>query len=179
MGAEPVKTIEYIIKKGKHYSNKSFCPPYVFVGKRHFYWQVIFSLSSWYEKGGDSDYYDLNKLLGICYGFDRAEGSLRIAWLPDFDEEGKIDLYSYSYQKSNRKDIVTQKLGSVDVGEVFEVEFHRFDTYIKIVIFRAGKPDASITVNIDTELIPIFTSSGIIISLTTGAISKLRQHISC
>ena len=90
----------YVIQKGKH---NSFRIPSFYSSKPdRLEGSFRFLPSAWYARPDSNiDWMDLNKLLGVSFGFHQQD-SLRIAWRPIFEQEGIIELFSYRYNEGNR-----------------------------------------------------------------------------
>ena len=58
-----------------------------------------FRTECWWAPPRNNDDGDLNKLAGIGYGTNHHNNSVRITWLPDFDHQGVIKLYGYTYDE--------------------------------------------------------------------------------
>ncbi|MEM6633776.1 MAG: hypothetical protein AAF694_29150 [Bacteroidota bacterium] len=102
----------YIIQKGKH---SSFRIPALYFSKSDgLEGSFRFLPSAWYKRPDSNiDWLDLNKLLGISFGFHQQD-SLRIAWRPLFEEPGKLELFSYRYNGGNR---TFETMGSIQTDQ--------------------------------------------------------------
>lgn len=88
--------ISQIIKKGKHYCNSWWWPPYFCFGyklKGAFAFKGNFS----YNSNGDT-----NKLIGLSDGFKHHKNSIRIGWRYDAKTD-KVELSAITYVNGNRQ----------------------------------------------------------------------------
>lgn len=106
-----------IIKKGNHYTNWwqrrwGICP-------QNFVMNIKVDKSWWYPyKNPDS--YDINKIVGSSFG-DHRQNSLRLGWVPDFENEGVNKLYWYSTENGvDSKD--NHYIGFVHTDEIIQLE---------------------------------------------------------
>jgi hypothetical protein len=67
--------------------------------------RFLFRSECWWAPPRNGNDGDLNKLAGIGYGMNHQKNSFRLAWLPDFDQQGIIKIYGYTYddRKSDPK----------------------------------------------------------------------------
>lgn len=84
--------MEYIIKKGKHYSNWFNFP--FFTTKRSIKFQFMIDSSSHYTLNNEDDY-DWNKLFGLSNSWNLHESSARLCWRRLNEEEFQVCLYIY------------------------------------------------------------------------------------
>jgi hypothetical protein len=84
--------MEYIIKKGKHYSNWFNFP--FFTTRRSIKFQFMIDSSSHYTLNNEDDY-DWNKLFGLSNSWNAHESSARICWRRYNEEQFQICLYAY------------------------------------------------------------------------------------
>ena len=84
--------MEYIIKKGKHYSNWFRFP--FFTTRRSIKFQFKIDSSSHYEFN-DEDKFDWNKLFGLSNSWNHQTSSARIAWRAFDEKQYEICLYTY------------------------------------------------------------------------------------
>lgn len=91
----------YQIKKGNHYASMSFFEKIGGIG-----WKIsnlsvrfIFRKECWWGPPRNQDDLDLNKLAGIGFGTNHHNNSVRLAWVPDFDNQGMIKVYGYTYDE--------------------------------------------------------------------------------
>jgi hypothetical protein len=107
----------YTIKKGNHYANISLFEKLFSFGwkvKRSAY-NFKFHSECWWAPPRNSDDNDLNKLCGIGYGTNHQENSARLAWRPDFNVPGKIEIYGYVYDQQSGGHI-SKYITSVQTG---------------------------------------------------------------
>lgn len=88
---------KYTILKGWHYA--------FFLFRRLLGWSwdkkkfvISFKLSKecWYP--GPDENHSLNKLTGLSFGlFGVHKNSVRLTWIPKFDQQGKFEIYGYIY----------------------------------------------------------------------------------
>lgn len=90
--------MRYHIKEGNHY--KSNIGLKLHSGLTGINFSFIFDSSCWYKKI-NKDSLDINKLFGLSYG-PHHKNSIRLGWVPDFENIGKIQLWSYVYNKGKR-----------------------------------------------------------------------------
>jgi hypothetical protein len=91
---------KYTILKGMHYSLLLF--------SRLFGWSwnkkkilISFKLSKecWYP--GPDENHSLNKITGLSFGlFGIHNNSVRLTWIPKFDQENRFEIYGYIYDPS-------------------------------------------------------------------------------
>jgi len=84
--------MEYIIKKGKHYSNWFNFP--FFTTKKSIKFQFMIDSSSHYTLNNEDDY-DWNKLFGLSNSWNAHESSARLCWRRLNEEEFQVCLYTY------------------------------------------------------------------------------------
>ena len=84
--------MEYIIKKGKHYSNWFNFPFFKF--GRSIKFQFMIDSSSRYTFNTEDDY-DWNKLFGLSNSWNHQQSSARIGWRRLNEEQYQICLYTY------------------------------------------------------------------------------------
>jgi len=84
--------MEYIIKKGKHYSNW-FRFPFLRIG-RSIKFQFMIESSAHYTLNSEDDFY-WNKLFGLSNSWNHHESSARIGWRRLDEERYQICLYTY------------------------------------------------------------------------------------
>ena len=122
----------YEIKKGNHYASISIFEKIGGIG-----WKIktlsvrfVFRKECWWAPPRNQDDYDLNKLAGIGFGTNHHNNSVRLAWVPDFESQGMIKVYGYTYdeKKAGQKftmtfiksvhvqDTITGKIDSRDGG---------------------------------------------------------------
>lgn len=76
-----------------------------------------FGKSCWYSDSSSN----INKLYGIEYGiFGIHKNSMRIGWLPDFENKGRIKIFYYGYE--NNSEHVTKYLMTVDVEKQYNLD---------------------------------------------------------
>lgn len=85
--------MEYIIKKGNHYSNW-FNFPLFTIFKRSIKFQFMIDSSSHYTLNNEDDY-DWNKLFGLSNSWNHHQSSARICWRRLNEEQYQICLYTY------------------------------------------------------------------------------------
>ena len=84
--------MEYIIKKGRHYSNWFNFP--FFTLRRSIKFQFMIDSSSHYTFNNEDDY-DWNKLFGLSNSWNHHQSSARIGWRRLNEEQYQICLYTY------------------------------------------------------------------------------------
>lgn len=91
----------YLIKKGNHYADITLGNRISSLG-----WKVKrtsirfrFHKECWWAPPRNDNDRDLNKLCGIGYGLNHQKNSVRLAWVPDFNVNGKINIYGYIYDE--------------------------------------------------------------------------------
>ncbi len=91
----------YKIKKGDHYAGISVFEKLAAMGWNIRSLSVKFSFhrECWWAPPRNPDDLDLNKLAGIGYGTNHHNNSVRLAWVPDFDREGMIKIFGYTYDE--------------------------------------------------------------------------------
>ena len=110
----------YQIKKGNHYCSMSFFEKLGGVGWKITKYSVRFTMhpSCWWAPARNHDDGDLNKLTGVCYGLNVHSNSVRLTWVPDFNVNGKIDIFGYTYdEKATDPKITAVPITSVQVGQ--------------------------------------------------------------
>jgi hypothetical protein len=109
----------YTIKKGDHYSNASIFERIFSIGwkVKQTVYHFKFHPECWWSPARNSDDYDLNKLCGIGFGTDHQKNSARLAWVPDFNVPGKIDIHGYIYDEQSSGHI-SKYIASVQTGVV-------------------------------------------------------------
>jgi hypothetical protein len=110
----------YLIKKGNHYASMSFFEKIGAIG-----WNVktlslrfSFRKECWWAGPRNQDDLDQNKLGGIGFGTNHHNNSVRLTWVPDFENNGMIKVYGYTYdeKKEGQKFAITY-IKSVHVEE--------------------------------------------------------------
>jgi hypothetical protein len=84
--------MEYIIKKGKHYSNWFNFP--FFTTRRSIKFQFMIDSSAHYTFNNEDDY-DWNKLFGLSNSWNVHQSSARLCWRRLNEEQYQICLYTY------------------------------------------------------------------------------------
>ena len=109
----------YLIKKGNHYAQISIFDRLFNIG-----WKVKqiavnfkFSKECWWAPPRNPDDHDLNKLCGISYGLNDHSNSVRFAWVPDFTQNGVINIFGYVYDELSSGH-VSKFIAAVKVEEV-------------------------------------------------------------
>lgn len=87
---------EYIIKKGKHYSNWFRFPFFTFNRSIKFYFNIN---SSSHYVFNDDNKYDYNKLFGLSNSYHHQISSARIGWRAISEEQYAVCLYCYDDNK--------------------------------------------------------------------------------
>jgi len=94
----------YQIKKGNHYASMSIFEKIGAIG-----WNVktlsmrfVFRKECWWATPRNQDDYDQNKLAGIGFGTNHHNNSVRLTWVPDFDNQGMIKVYGYTYDEKKQ-----------------------------------------------------------------------------
>lgn len=96
---------KYLIFKNWHYSFFLFGRLFGwFYNKKKFNIKFKFSNECWWEIPRDHNDLDLNKLIGLSFGLIR-KNSIRISWVPDFNNKNRIRIYGYSYDSNNKEHI--------------------------------------------------------------------------
>lgn len=104
--------MKYVIHKNRHYTPQRYLVlPLNF--KKTLTRKVTFSYPCWYKKI-NNDSMDYNKLFGMGT-FDNHITSGRLAWRPDFERPGYINIYTYVYENQAR--LKSYKIGSVKTGD--------------------------------------------------------------
>ena len=110
----------YLIKQGNHYCNVSIFERIFSVGykMKRIFFKFKFHPECWWTPARNSDDNDLNKLYGLSFGLNSDHSdSVRLAWKPDFNVSGKIDIYGYIYDKLADSQHLSQYITSVQTGE--------------------------------------------------------------
>ena len=105
----------FTIKEGKHYSTPikfKLHPARTIVT-----YNAKFYPDCWYEYV-NHDSWDKNKLCGMSFGYHHWN-SIRVGWIPNFKDKGKISLYAYWY--NNRERHNSLYICDVDVNDYFRV----------------------------------------------------------
>lgn len=106
----------YLIKQGNHYCNVSIFDRLFSIGYnvKKISFRFKFHKECWWTPARNSDDNDLNKLYGISYGLNSDHvNSVRLAWKPDFNVSGKIDVYGYIYDELPNSQHLSQYIASV------------------------------------------------------------------
>jgi hypothetical protein len=114
---------KYRIKRGKHSSGLRIAP---FYGKDISKYEVIFSKSCLYEIAGP-DQFDVNKLLGLSYGFHH-NNSARFGWRADGDS---IEISAYCYKNKKR---LIRAIRNVNVETMYIFMIQNFGGYYELTI---------------------------------------------
>jgi hypothetical protein len=128
----------YLIKKGNHYASMSIFEKIGGIGWniRTLSMRFVFRQECWWAPARNQDDYDLNKLAGIGFGTNHHNNSVRLAWVPDFENQGMIKVFGYTYDEKK-------------VGQKFSMTFiksvHVLDTITGKIESRDG--NYYITVN--------------------------------
>jgi hypothetical protein len=121
---------KYTILKGWH---NSF---FLFRRLLGWYWNrnkfiIFFKLSKecWYP--GPDKNHSLNKLTGLSFGiFGIHKNSVRLAWIPKFDQQGKFEIYGYIYDPSIKKHL-SKYFFTMDAENIYTCTLHiENDKYI-------------------------------------------------
>lgn len=109
----------YLIKQGNHYASISIFDRLFNIG-----WKVKqmavnfrFSKECWWTPPRNTDDYELNRLCGISYGLNDHSNSVRFAWVPDFTQNGVINIHGYVYDELSSGH-VSKFITAVKVEEV-------------------------------------------------------------
>lgn len=88
---------KYLIKKGNHYCQFFWLSIFKIHWNKDF-WKIKFKFDDncWYPLRNDDDY-DINKLIGIGFGFHHHRNSWRLGWVPVFEERNQFNLFAYVY----------------------------------------------------------------------------------
>jgi len=91
----------YLIKKGNHYASMSIFEKIGGIGWKINTLSMRFSFRKecWWGPPRDQDDYDQNKLAGIGFGTNHHNNSVRLTWVPDFGNQGMINVYGYTYDE--------------------------------------------------------------------------------
>lgn len=125
------------IKKGRHYCTP-FPFPLFYIGKNNFHIisKVKFNSDCAYDIGKDQS--DINKLIGISYGFHHNQSD-RIGWryLPI---KNKIELLVYSYISG----VVTKfPISTIDFDKIYDIEIkiniHKKENRRNVVVYLDNK----------------------------------------
>lgn len=91
----------YLIRKGNHFASMSIFEKIGAIG-----WKIntmslrfVFRNECWWNPPRNQDDYDQNKLAGIGYGTNHHNNSVRLTWVPDFEKQGIINVYGYTYDE--------------------------------------------------------------------------------
>ena len=91
----------YLIKKGNHYASMSIFEKIGSIG-----WGIktmslrfVFRPECWWAPPRNKDDYDQNKLAGIGFGANLHSNSVRLTWVPDFENQGMIKVFGYTYDE--------------------------------------------------------------------------------
>lgn len=105
---------KYTILKNWHYSLVLFERMFSwYFGKKEFKIDFKLSKECWYPQTDNNSHY--NKLAGVCFGvFGIHKNSVRLCWMPNFSQQGKILLFGYVYD-SNTKNFQSRYFCEVDV----------------------------------------------------------------
>jgi hypothetical protein len=111
---------DYPIKKGNHYASMSVLEKITGLRLKSGDYSVKFRFSSscYWSTPRNPDDHDLNKLTGIGFGLNHHNNSVRLAWVPDFEQSGVIKIFGYTYD--NRQD--AQKHQSAYITSVRTVQ---------------------------------------------------------
>jgi hypothetical protein len=111
----------YLIKKGNHYATMSLFEKIGAIGWNIRTMSVRFAFRNecWWTPPRNQDDYDLNKLAGIGFGTNHHNNSVRLAWVPDFANQGMINVYGYTYdEKKEGQKFAMTFIKSVHVGDI-------------------------------------------------------------
>lgn len=124
--------MKYLIPKGFHFSIPPL-PIFHFNVKKVKYY-IKFDRNCWYKRE-DVIYTGINKLCGLGFGLNHHIDSVRIGWQPDFDNENKINLYSYWYDESDNKEYQKYPLGEVCTDTGFEISIKIDNDEYEVMVF--------------------------------------------
>jgi hypothetical protein len=80
--------------------------------------KFCFRNQCWWAPPRNTDDLDLNKLAGIGYGTNHHNNSVRLSWVPDFDNQGMIKVFGYTYdEKKTGQKFAMSFIKSVRVGQ--------------------------------------------------------------
>jgi hypothetical protein len=124
---------QYLIKKDKHYASVS--PFGRLCGIR---WKIkslsmrfSFRNECWWTPPRNSDDNDLNKLAGVGFGLNHQNNSVRLTWVPDFNNTGVIKIYGYTYdEKKETPKFTFQYITSVLTGQTCEAKIELTGNYV-------------------------------------------------
>jgi hypothetical protein len=91
----------YLLKKGNHYASMSIFEKIGAIGWKmnNLSMQFVFRKECWWGPPRNQDDYDQNKLAGIGFGTNHHNNSVRLTWVPDFDNPGMIKVSGYTYDE--------------------------------------------------------------------------------
>jgi len=94
---------EYTILKNWHYAFFLFERLFGwYYGRQLFLIKFKFSNECWWGAPRNIDDQDLNKLIGLSFGYIH-KNSVRLAWKPNFDKPNIISVFAYIYDSSSNK----------------------------------------------------------------------------
>ena len=72
--------------------------------------RFVFRNECWWAPARNQDDLDQNKLAGIGFGTNHHNNSVRLTWVPDFDNPGMIRVSGYTYdeKKEGQKFTITE-----------------------------------------------------------------------
>jgi len=111
---------KYTIKKGNHYCQFAWLSLFRMHWNKNL-WSVKFKLDDncWWSPTRNSDDYDINKLVGIGFGFNHHKNSWRLGWVPNFIFKNHFKLFAYAYD-TNTGQHVSVEMGDFISGVIYD-----------------------------------------------------------
>ncbi len=91
----------YTIKKGNHYACPPTVAPLFFIKRINISWRFRLSASCWYPLGAINAH-GVNKIVGLAFGTNHHQNSIRLGFQPDFNKDGWFTIYAYWYHHGKR-----------------------------------------------------------------------------
>lgn len=134
---------QYLIKKGNHYCSMSIFEKLGAIGWKITSYSVRFKFHNdcyWAPKR-NSDDDDLNKLTGIGFGTNHQNNSVRLAWRPDFNIPGAIQIFGYTYdEKPTAPKFEFLEITTVNVGQTIDAKIESKNNQYLITVNGVTKP---------------------------------------
>jgi len=151
----------YLIKKGNHYASMSIFEKIGAIG-----WKInslsmrfVFRKECWWPTPRNQDDYDQNKLAGIGYGTNHHNNSVRLTWVPDFDNPGMIKVSGYTYdEKKEGQKFTIAFIKAVHIGDTItgKIESREGSYYITVDDVTVRMDNIHTDPNLCFRLFPYF-----------------------
>jgi len=161
--------MRFLVKKGRH---NRLSLPSIHFGIKYLKFRIKFDENCYYPVL-DADDYDLNKGYGWTYGLVH-DDSIRLCWRPDEKYAGKIQLYTYIYNKGVR---TMNYMTTIETGKWYEVEIKVTEPLNNVQYTLRNDSGLFLSQTSETFIMPSFRA-GYFLDLFMGGNKPARQDTS-